>query len=805
MEDINYASVEETRPPLYTAMKYWGKKPHNIWHNFIENYTNKKGVYLDPFSGSGISVFEAVKANRKAVSFDLNPLNSFIIEVFSTKFEKTEFEKCVDKIINKISQDKIYLKYFSSNSLNGKDFNIVQSFKWDNGKLYELGVVDVTGKKEKNVIGIPNELDHEISNEINDIHIPYWFPQNSFPTSPSFTASFINSIGGNDFSFLWTKRNLYVLAMIYDEILNIENIDIKKQLLFGFIQSIHLCTKMSVPRRESANRPFSTSWGRSAYLCSSRQMEMNPLLVFKGSCFGKQSVSSALSEVKSYLGKIPKIKEVSISKKDKGNLSGFDIKYGVVDINNISDYLDENSIDFIMTDPPYGGLVQYLDLSSVWLCWLSKYDNKYIPNYDAEITVKKNILSIDVYKNRFTNGMKQLYKVLKKDGKIVFTFHNKDIQIWNAFLNSIVLAGFKIEKVIHQQNRRTGESNVANPYGTSASDFYIRCIKSPHRNIRTEKDNFEHYVLINAIQIIAERNEPTPYQILFNGLLAKISIAGFDLDDFDTNVEKILSKELGNVFIISDNNNNNAGKYWWFKNPKEHIQYPDKKLSERVEDTIISLLRAKTSVTLDEVLAKIFIKYPNGLTPEIKSINSLLNKYATKSGGKWLFKTDAIEVEFTKHTEILYDLINIGKKIGFDVFVGKREQPEPINGTTLSSFATLLKLDHLKFDYEKTKRLEMIDMIWIKDNKIVCAIEVENSTNFTSGIQRASNLSKEIKKIMVLPDYREKEMLNITDLLFTESFKSYNWKYINYTDVKRLSTSKIDDISKMDNFLKNLK
>jgi hypothetical protein len=439
------------------------------------------------------------------------------------------------------------------------------------------------------------------------------------------------------------------------------------------------------------------------------------------------------------------------------------------------------------------------------LCWLSKFDKKYIPNYDAEITVKKNIISIDVYKNRFTNGMKQLYKVLKIDGKVVFTFHNKDIQIWNAFLNSIVLAGFKIEKVIHQQNRRTGESNVANPYGTSASDFYIRCIKYPQINIKTEKDNFEHYVLVNAIKIIAERNEPTPYQILFNGLLAKISIAGFDLEDFDTNIEKILSKEIDKVFILSDNNNNNAGKYWWFINPLEHIKYPDKKLSERVEDTIINLLRTKTSVSLDEVLAKIFIKYPNGLTPEIKSINVLLNKYATKSGGKWLYKSEAIEADFTKHTEILLDLLNIGKKLGFDVFVGKREQPEPINGTTLSAFATILKLNHLNFDSDKTKRIEMIDMLWIKDKKIVCAIEVENSTNFTSGIQRASNLSKEIKKIMVVPDYREREILNITDLLFTENFKSYNWNYINYTDVKRLAAFKNNDISNIDKFLKNLK
>ena len=66
--NINYALVEETRPPIYTAMKYWGKKPHNIWRKYIENYTPQKGIFLDPFSGSAISAFEAVKAGRKSNS-----------------------------------------------------------------------------------------------------------------------------------------------------------------------------------------------------------------------------------------------------------------------------------------------------------------------------------------------------------------------------------------------------------------------------------------------------------------------------------------------------------------------------------------------------------------------------------------------------------------------------------------------------------------------------------------------------------------------------------------------------------------
>ena len=118
------------------------------------------------------------------------------------------------------------------------------------------------------------------------------------------------------------------------------------------------------------------------------------------------------------------------------------------------------------------------------------------------------------------------------------------------FLNAIALAGFKIEKVIHQQNKRTGEANVANPYGTSASDFYIRCVKSSVNNLKTDKDEFEQFVVKNTIHLIAQRNEPTPYQILFNGLLVELSNAGFDLEDFDQNIEKILSKHIGNLFKL---------------------------------------------------------------------------------------------------------------------------------------------------------------------------------------------------------------------------------------------------------------
>lgn len=461
MKDIDFALVEAKRPPMYTAMKYWGKKPHNIWGAYIENYTSENDVILDPFSGSAIAAFEAVKCGRKAIAFDINPLTSFIIKVYSTTFDEKLFASKVSEIISKVEADKVYRRtYLTKCNHCGCEAAIIQHTKWENSNIYESGIVCPNCNK-RYLINTNADLVNR-SEQAQKISIPYWYPKDKFYDSPSFSDSFKKNIGGDSFDYLWTKRNLYVLSKIFDEILSEESTDLKLQLLFGFIQTLHLSSKMCVPRREKSNRSFSTSWGRAAYICSKRQMEMNPLLLFKSSCIGKQSVESALRSVKEHIGKIPKSKFVSCPD-DILSIDDYDIFYGIVDIKDISNIIPNDSISFIITDPPYGGLVQYMDLSCIWLNWLKHYDSIYTPSIEKEITIKKGIKDVEEYSKEFTEGIRALYDVLSEEGKVVFTFHNKDLMVWNAFLRSISKAGFKVEKVIHQQNKRTGESNVANP------------------------------------------------------------------------------------------------------------------------------------------------------------------------------------------------------------------------------------------------------------------------------------------------------------------------------------------------------
>ena len=117
---LNYALVEDSRPPMYKAMKYWGKKPHNIWQEFIECYCPENGVVLDPFVGSGVAAFESVVSNRRVIAFDINPMSSFFVEVSTARFESEQFTLSANEIIDEIRNDPIYQQHYTKTNSDKK-------------------------------------------------------------------------------------------------------------------------------------------------------------------------------------------------------------------------------------------------------------------------------------------------------------------------------------------------------------------------------------------------------------------------------------------------------------------------------------------------------------------------------------------------------------------------------------------------------------------------------------------------------------------------------------------------------------
>ncbi|MCJ7425197.1 site-specific DNA-methyltransferase [Candidatus Bathyarchaeota archaeon] len=74
---IDHAISPQAHTPMYLMHKYWARKPHNVVGEYIEHYSKKGEIVLDPFLGSGVTAIESLKRGRKAIAIDLDPLSTF--------------------------------------------------------------------------------------------------------------------------------------------------------------------------------------------------------------------------------------------------------------------------------------------------------------------------------------------------------------------------------------------------------------------------------------------------------------------------------------------------------------------------------------------------------------------------------------------------------------------------------------------------------------------------------------------------------------------------------------------------------
>ena len=113
----------------------------------------------------------------------------------------------------------------------------------------------------------------------------------------------------------------------------------------------------------------------------------------------------------------------------------------------------------------------------------------------------------------------------------------------------------------------------------------------------------------------------------------------------------------------------------------------------------------------------------------------------------------------SQHNEVLALLSEVGKGLGFKIWVGKKEQSEYADGLAgnkkLSEYVNA-DLDSL-INAENKKTIQGIDLLWVKGNKIVSSFEIEFSTSMTSGLVRGSNIDSKVFKYLVIPEEREEQ------------------------------------------------
>jgi adenine-specific DNA methylase len=118
--------------------------------------------------------------------------------------------------------------------------------------------------------------------------------------------------------------------------------------------------------------------------------------------------------------------------------------------------LDDDTLDFVVTDPPYFDSVQYSDLAAffrVWLRYLLPTDVDWQYDY-SESAVDPQANGNGQYTRVLTDIFSECHRVLKKRGRLIFTFHHWNPKGWAALTSALKGAGFILVNryVVHSEN-----------------------------------------------------------------------------------------------------------------------------------------------------------------------------------------------------------------------------------------------------------------------------------------------------------------------------------------------------------------
>lgn len=147
--------------------------------------------------------------------------------------------------------------------------------------------------------------------------------------------------------------------------------------------------------------------------------------------------------------------------------------------------LDCSSIDLVVTDPPFGGLLHYSELSDFFYVWLRLALRERYPAYFSSEYVPKALEAVAnrarqpddpdaFYKKILTECWREAYRVLKPGGILAFTFHHSEDKPWIGVLESLFDAEFYLEATYPIRSDETkGEGAKPGTFGSMTIEYDI--------------------------------------------------------------------------------------------------------------------------------------------------------------------------------------------------------------------------------------------------------------------------------------------------------------------------------------------
>lgn len=480
------ADVSEGKTdPIYMAHAYHTKVPYKAIMRYILHYTKPGDIVLDGFCGTGMTGVAAQTCGhlsdaeeyalksemgdvefgvRKAILNDLSPMATFLSSVYNSKINKIEFNTKLNDILDRIREkygwmyetnhtedygflsglsQKGTINYtiwsdvfvcpqcsseivFADAAVDFKAGKVKDKFecphchalltKGDCTKAFMPVVDEALGTTISMIKQVPvlinytfagkryekkpDQADFETIERIEGMTIPYWYPTERMCDGDEGRRN--DRSGITHVHHFFTKRTLFILSCLY------EMIGTDNHLRFMFTSIVQRASKLF-------------KWSKN---------QAGPLsgTLYISSCIYETSVFSLIKNKQKIFEAWNAIDGVCCV-----NCAS------LVDMSNAP----SNSIDYIFTDPPFGGNLMYSELSFIWEAWLKVRTQNSTEAIVADVQ-SKGLLE---YQDLMTQCFKEYYRLLKPNHWMTVEFHNSKNAVWTAIQESLNRAGFIIADV----------------------------------------------------------------------------------------------------------------------------------------------------------------------------------------------------------------------------------------------------------------------------------------------------------------------------------------------------------------------
>ncbi|MBY0050948.1 DNA methyltransferase [Brevibacillus agri] len=589
---------EGKNDPVYTAHTYHTKVPHKAIMRYILHYTEPGDIIFDGFSGSGmtgvagngcsdkdyLSTFTDDFHNigdRLVILNDLSPVSAHISSGFNhlvfNDSVTNELRSLIDELENKHNwmyqtlhgpnNDKGTINYviysdvficpecnneinFWDSAVNRETGEVKEEFACSNcgvkvmkkdlekslevkydkinkvtyhqNKLVPVIInYSINGKRFEKV---PDEHDFELLSKIDDVDIDSFIPNNDLIPGDEIGRLLKHY---SKVYQLCSRRNLIVLS---DFLEHAKKLSYQREALFLFTSVLPNLTWLY---RWRANNKGGTTSG-TYYICSTPQ-DNNPF-----------------NQLRRKLTDLTKIRPIG--------------KYqNVIGVQSTTKLqLNDSSVDYIFTDPPFGSNLMYSELNYLWESWLRIFTN----NASEAIVNNHQRKHNDEYKELMFQCFNEMFRILKPGKWMTVVFSNSKASVWNVIRESIEKAGFVIANV-SALDKKQGSFKAVTTTTAVKQDLVISAYKptdelrkriSNNQNTEDSAWSFVQYHLAQLpvftgqkgfAEIIVER---TP-RILFDRMVAYHVQNGYSVPlssgEFQVGIEQRFPMRDGMAFLES--------------------------------------------------------------------------------------------------------------------------------------------------------------------------------------------------------------------------------------------------------------